>query len=78
MEEMYYMINIKIWLQGEITIENTGWGSDRLLNLCKRNDISIRNLKTIEDGYIFFLMIGSLPIIFESNSLITTVSVDFF
>ena len=50
---MYYMINIKIWLQGEITIENTGWGSDRLLNLCKRNDISIRNLKTIEDGYIF-------------------------
>lgn len=47
------MINIKIWLQGEITIENTGWGSDRLLNLCKRNDISIRNLKTIEDGYIF-------------------------
>ena len=45
------MNKIKHWLQGYIKVQITGWGADRLINLCKKNNITLYDFKSIDDGY---------------------------
>ncbi len=66
------MFNIKRWFWGEITLKIVGWGSDRLLNLCKINNINIFNLNSIEDGYIFTLSMKDYKKIIYFNKKINT------
>ena len=47
------MKKMKEWIQGQIILETTGWGRERLINICKKNNIKIHNLKIIQDGYTF-------------------------
>ncbi len=43
--------SLKKWLIGQILINIKGASKDRLLNMCKKNDIPFENLKLIDDGY---------------------------
>lgn len=47
------MKKISKWLKGYVQLETTGWGSDRLINILKRNNITLHYLKTVNDGYSF-------------------------
>ncbi len=66
------MINIKKWFHGQVELEITGWGSDRLMNICKRNDITIFNMKYIEDGYCFIVSSKDFKKIMYYNNKITS------
>ena len=64
------MFNTKNWFYGQVKIEITGWGSDRLMYLCKRNDINIYNLKIIDHGYCFLVSTKDYKKIIYYNSKI--------
>lgn len=47
------MKKISKWLQGQIKLEVTGFGCNRLINIANRNNIILYNLKKLDDGYSF-------------------------
>ncbi len=47
------MKKLKQWISGSIKVHITGWGSERLINLCKKNNITLYNFSQINEGYSF-------------------------
>lgn len=63
---------IKQWLKGQVVLQCNGWGRDRLLNICKKNDILIQNIKVIDDGYIFQVSAQEYKQVLHFNEKIKT------
>ncbi|MBR3833574.1 MAG: sporulation protein YqfD [Lachnospiraceae bacterium] len=60
------------WFKGQILLEIKGFRKDRLINICKKNDVIIHNFTNSDDGYIFQLSSKDYKKILEYNEKIKT------
>ncbi len=66
------MNKINKWFYGQVMLEISGWGANRLMNFCKNNDIKIFNLKIINEGYSFVVSLKDYKKILNFNKKIET------
>ncbi len=60
------------WFKGQILLEIKGFGKDRLINICKKNDVVIHNFNISDDSYIFQLSSKDYKKILDYNEKIKT------
>lgn len=60
------------WFKGQILLEIKGFGKDRLINICKKNDVVIHNFNISDDSYIFQLSSKDYKKLLEYNDKIKT------
>ncbi len=66
------MKKLNNYITGQISLELRGWGKDRLIKICKSNNIIIYDLKVIEDGYTFSVDSRDYKNLLEYNKKVCT------
>ncbi len=64
------MKKLSTWFCGQIKIQLTGFGKDRILKLCQNNDIHLYNLVKINDGYVFLIDYSKYKLLISFNNKI--------